>query len=72
MDIAPGDRRSPCKGLMRPIAIWVRPDGEWCILQRCERCGLIRANRIASDDDEKALLKLALKPITKLPFPLEA
>lgn len=72
VDITTGDRRSPCKGLMRPIAVWVKPDGEWSILHRCERCGVIRANRIAADDDERALLKLALKPVTKLPFPLEA
>ncbi len=72
MDISAGDRRSPCKGLMRPIAVWVRGDGEWSILHRCERCGIIRANRIAADDDEGALLKLALRPVTRLPFPLEA
>ncbi len=72
VDITTGDRRSPCRGLMRPIAVWVKPDGEWSILHRCERCGVIRANRIASDDAEGALLKLALKPVTKLPFPLEA
>ena len=72
MDIRTGDRLSPCKGLMKPIAVWVKPDGEWCVLHRCERCGTIRANRIAADDDEEALLKLALKPVTRLPFSLEA
>ncbi len=72
LDIRTGDRLSPCKGLMRPIAVWVKPDGEWSVLQRCERCGVIRANRVAADDDEGALLRLALKPVTRLPFPLEA
>jgi len=72
MDITAGDRRSPCKGLMRPIAVWVKPDGEWSLLHRCERCGIIRANRIAADDHERVLLHLALKPVTKLPFPLGA
>ncbi len=57
---------------MLPIAVWVKPDGEWSVLHRCERCGIIRATRIAADDDEGALLKLALKPVTRLPFPLEA
>jgi len=70
VDITVGDRRSPCKGAMQPIAIWGKRDGEWSILHRCERCGVIRANRIAADDDETALLKLALFPVTKLPFPL--
>ncbi|PKL25729.1 MAG: RNHCP domain-containing protein [Spirochaetae bacterium HGW-Spirochaetae-3] len=71
LDIVAGDRRSPCKGLMRPIAVWAKPDGEWSVLHHCERCGIIRATRIAADDDEGALLKLALKPIARLPFPLE-
>ncbi len=55
---------------MRPISVWVKPDGEWSILHRCERCGVIRANRIAADDVETSLLALALMPMTKLPFPL--
>ena len=71
-DIIAGDRRSPCKGLMKPIAIQARDDGEWNVVHRCERCGVIRANRIAADDDERELLKLALLPITRLPFPLGA
>jgi len=55
---------------MRPIAVWVKSGGEWSILHRCERCGIIKANRIASDDDDGILLKLALIPLTNLPFPL--
>lgn len=57
---------------MKPIAIQVRDDGEWNVVHRCERCGVIRANRIAADDSEMALLSLALLPIKKLPFPLGA
>ena len=72
VDIVAGDRRSPCRGLMQPIAIWVKPDGEWSILHRCSRCGIIRANRIAADDDEDVLLRLSLRAVTRLPFPLEA
>jgi hypothetical protein len=57
---------------MKPIAVWVKPDGEWSILHRCERCGIIRANRIAADDDEDALLRLAVSAVARLPFPLKA
>ncbi|MFA6856905.1 MAG: RNHCP domain-containing protein [Treponema sp.] len=70
-DILPGDRRSPCRGRMRPIAVWVKDNGEWYIVHRCEKCGTIRTNRIAADDDENVLLRLALKAVTNLPFPLE-
>jgi hypothetical protein len=57
---------------MKPIAIHVRDDGEWNVVHRCERCGIIRSNRIAADDSEKKLLELALLPIANLPFPLGA
>jgi hypothetical protein len=71
MDILPGDRRSPCRGIMRPIGVWVKEDGEWYLIHRCDTCGCLRVNRIAADDNEGALLKLALQPVKKLPFPLE-
>lgn len=72
VDLQTGDRRSGCRGAMEPIGVWVRPDGEWALLHRCGVCGLIRANRIAGDDDNRALLELARKPLARLPFPLEA
>ncbi len=71
LDLRPGDRRSGCRGVMVPIGIWVQKNGEWSILHRCERCGLIRANRIAGDDSEATLLAVAARPLSRLPFPLE-
>jgi hypothetical protein len=64
---------------MVPIAIEVRGDpamtahggGEWAIVHRCEACGVIKANRIAGDDSERALLALALRPIARPAFPLD-
>lgn len=38
VDIKPGDRASDCGGIMEPIAVWVRRDGEWAIVHRCKRC----------------------------------
>ena len=71
VDLATGDRRSACRGPMEPIAIGIRPDGEWSILHRCQRCGLIRPNRIAGDDNEVLLVSMALRPLARPPFPLE-
>ena len=59
VDITVGDRRSLCRGLMEPIALWVRDDGEVSLLHRCGRCGVIRANRVAGDDDEEMIRRLA-------------
>lgn len=55
---------------MEPIAVWAKPKGEWSIIHRCGRCGALRVNRIAGDDNEVLLLSLALRPIAMPAFPL--
>lgn len=72
LDLRPGDRRSGCRGVMVPISVWVKSDGEWSIIHRCQRCGFMRTNRIAGDDNEAMLLALAARPLSRLPFPLES
>ena len=72
VDLKPGDRRCGCRGIMSPIAVWVQPNGEWSLLHRCDRCGFIRANRIAGDDNDAYLLALAARPISRLPFPVDS
>mgnify|MGYP002621299112 CR=1 FL=1 len=72
VDITPGDRESDCGGIMEPISIYVRPDGEWALIHRCKKCGELKINRIAADDNEYLLLSLACKPLANPPFPLSA
>ncbi len=71
LDIKPGDRLSPCHGLMEPIGISVRKNGEWALVHRCRSCGVVRTNRIAGDDSEWLLLSLAVRPLAQPPFPLD-
>jgi len=71
VDIRPGDRRCGCRGSMEPIAVAVRYKGEWAIVHRCKRCRAIRTNRIAGDDNELALMSLAVRPLALPPFPLD-
>ena len=71
VDLRPGDRRCGCKGEMEPIAVWVRPDGEWAIVHRCTKCAAVRVNRVAGDDNAVALMSLALQPLARPPFPLD-
>ena len=66
-----GDRAATCRGPMEPIAVWVRPNGEWAIVHRCRRCNEVRANRIAGDDNALALMSLAARPMAQPPFPLD-
>ena len=71
LDEKPGDRASPCKGVMDAIGVWVRKDGELAVLHRCRKCGAIHSNRIAADDNPIKLVSIALKPLASPPFPLE-
>ncbi len=59
VDLAVGDRRSLCRGLMAPLAAAVRQGGELVIVHRCLRCGTLRLNRVAGDDDFSRLMALA-------------
>jgi len=54
-----------------PIAVSVRRDGEWMLIHRCNECSVLKANRIAGDDNEVALLSLAVRPVAQPPFPLD-
>jgi hypothetical protein len=63
VDVTVGDRRSGCRDVMEPIAVWVKNDGEWALVHRCRRCGKVNTNRIAGDDDESALMELAHRPL---------
>jgi len=56
---------------MEPIAVSVRRGNEWILIHRCTRCGALKGNRIAGDDNELALMSLAVRPIAQPPFPLE-
>lgn len=71
LDNSPGDRASLCQGKMEPISIWVKDKQEWALVHRCTSCGVVKTNRIASDDNEFVLMSLASRPIALPPFPLD-
>ncbi len=45
VDLEPGDRRSRCGGLMRPVGLR-RSGRRPQLVHRCSRCGGIRVNRV--------------------------
>jgi hypothetical protein len=71
VDEKDGDRAAACGGIMEPIAVAVRRDSEWLLIHRCTACGALKGNRIAGDDNELALLSLAVRPVAQPPFPLD-
>ena len=68
LDIEPGDRQADCGGIMDPVGVWVRKNGEWAIIHRCRRCGQLSSNRVAADDNPMKLMSIAMKPLTSPPF----
>lgn len=70
VDNEPGDRASTCHGVMEPISVWVRKDGEWALIHRCRVCGALSSNRIAADDNPLLLMSIAVRPLAKPAFPL--
>lgn len=71
VDEEPGDRASDCGGIMDPVGVWVRKDGEWAVIHRCRRCGHLSSNRVAADDSPIKLMSIAMRPISTPPFPIE-
>ena len=70
-DEVPGDRAADCAGSMEPIGVSVRDDGEWALIHRCTACSTVHVNRIAGDDNPLMLMRLAVQPLARPPFPLE-
>jgi DNA-directed RNA polymerase subunit RPC12/RpoP len=66
VDVNPGDRAAECGGAMEPVAA-LSERGEIIVIQRCVRCGHIRRNRAARNDDQDALLALFGRPIPDPP-----
>ena len=71
VDDVPGDRAADCGAPMEPIAIHVRGDGEWVLVHRCTGCATVHLNRTAGDDNPLVLVRIAVQPLAKPPFPLE-
>jgi len=68
VDEVPGDRKSDCFGVMMPIALTFKEEGvdkygkkrqgEIMLVHECTKCHKISYNRLAGDDDEKAIMKI--------------
>lgn len=63
VDKNPGDRAEECGGTMMPIDIEFKRGEMKSIIFRCEKCGMIRKNKIAEDDDRERMGEVVLKKI---------
>jgi len=51
VDKDPGDRAEECKGILRPIGLENNPKKGYIIVYKCDKCKMIRRNKMANDDN---------------------
>ena len=59
IDKNPGDRAEDCKGDLEPIGLETNSKKGSIILFRCKKCGALRKNKVATDDDMELIIKLS-------------
>lgn len=63
VDINPGDRKSECQGILRPIAVEKAKKSGFKIIYKCDKCGEIKRNIMASDDNMDKIIEIMSNPI---------
>ena len=58
VDINPGDRQNSCKGLLIPYSCTYSSKKGYVITYKCQKCGEFHNNKIAQDDDKKAVFSV--------------
>ena len=58
VDKNPGDREAEGKGLLEPVGAEVDSKKGYVIIFKCKKCGMIRKNKVAKDDNMDLVIKL--------------
>lgn len=58
VDKNPGDREEECHGMLKPIDIEINPKKGYVIVFKCIKCGAIRKNKVAEDDNKEKIYKI--------------
>ena len=66
VDKNPGDRLEECHGLLEPIGIEMNNKKGYIIVYRCKKCGQIRKNKAAQDDNFDEILKVSKNSINNI------
>ena len=54
-----GDRLEECHGLLEPIGVEIDSKKGYVIVFKCKKCGQIRKNKAAKDDNIDLIIKLS-------------
>lgn len=58
VDKNPGDRGEECKGLLEPVGAEISSKKGYVIIFKCKKCGMLRKNKAALDDNMDLIIKL--------------
>ena len=59
VDKNPGDREEECHGILEPVGLEINNKKGYVIVFRCKKCGAIRKNKAAKDDNMDLIIKLS-------------
>ena len=60
LDINPGDRQEDCHGVLEPVGVEISNKKGYIIIFKCKKCGAIRKNKAAKDDNMDLIIKLTV------------
>ena len=60
VDCLPGDRMESCHGILKPVQVELDSKKGYVIVYKCSKCGAIRKNKAAEDDNKDLLIKLTV------------
>ena len=63
VDINPGDRAEECQGILEPVGIETSNKKGYVIIFKCKKCGAIRKNKMADDDNMDLIINLSVKKL---------
>lgn len=63
VDINPGDRDCECHGVLKPIGIEKGKKDTFKIVYKCDKCGMVKRNKAAIDDDMDKIIEISSKVI---------
>jgi len=58
VDNIPGDRDNVCNGMMKPMRLEFKKGLPHQVVHRCLKCGAIKKNEVAQDDNKDILVDL--------------
>jgi len=61
LDINPGDRNANCGGILIPIDIEKGKKDSYKVIYKCDKCGMIKKNKTAIDDNFDKILEIMSK-----------